>query len=521
MRKANAVGRLVAHLFVLFLVAALAQEAAAMSIREAGRLLGKAQRNYFSGKTDQANEQLKQVEAAIAEAKAGGNLIEKRAAGLLEGRVKSLRKRINNKLGISETETADKPSTKTEEPKKTDAKAGSEKLPGGVSHRLKKVNSSLDRAEQRLKTATDSNMKNRIESAEYSLKGIKNTMAEIDKQYAGKYSPDHPDVAAARKRIDAFEKAIAEKSTVLKKNEAAASAAAEKAEAESAKWIAKLKPYVTSRYQAGYDAEKYFIPGYTADMEDMAKRIKIYSAARADFDAYKKAGLGDAANEELQLIVKELEHNLKTHVTNCAEMAAFNLKEAEKKIDYLTKRAEGESKKIGTGELPLPVSKSVLQEPRALIDRAKGILGADDKGVVEVEKKYAAMIAQNAKLNEARVSETRMIADKFKGKETDALKKKAQEIVRKKYPDAKILRTTVVSREWKEENVIEWTDTTHSALRHRITHSVSAQVAAKRGGDTKIYTVHVAKNRKADGSWTGLYGHIMFEDPILEENVNK
>jgi hypothetical protein len=114
-----------------------------------------------------------------------------------------------------------------------------------------------------------------------------------------------------------------------------------------------------------------------------------------------------------------------------------------------------------------------------------------------------------------------MIADKFKGKEIEDLKKKANEIVAKKFEGAKILRTTIISPDWKEESVIEWTDTTMSALRFRTTRSVTAQVGAKVGNDCNIYTCDINKDRRADGTFGELNGHIMFTDPILEENISK
>ena len=62
-----------------------------------------------------------------------------------------------------------------------------------------------------------------------------------------------------------------------------------------------------------------------------------------------------------------------------------------------------------------------------------------------------------------------------------------------------------------------WSD----SIRRRVTRSVSAQVAAKQGGVVQLYTVHVAKDKKSDGSWGALHGHIMFTDPMLEQHVGK
>ena len=114
-----------------------------------------------------------------------------------------------------------------------------------------------------------------------------------------------------------------------------------------------------------------------------------------------------------------------------------------------------------------------------------------------------------------------MIPDAFKGQELDMLKTTAAEFLRKEHPDAKVLRTTIISKDWSEERQWEYTDTSKTAIRYRITQSVTAQIAGKRGNDVFLYTIHIAKDQRSDGSWGALYGHVMFTDPMLGENVKK
>jgi len=75
---------------------------------------------------------------------------------------------------------------------------------------------------------------------------------------------------------------------------------------------------------------------------------------------------------------------------------------------------------------------------------------------------------------------------------------------------------------WKEESVVEWTDTTRTALRYRNTRSMTAHTAAK-APDGKVYlhAVHLACDRQSDGSWGPLYGHIMWSDWMAEKNVEE
>jgi hypothetical protein len=48
---------------------------------------------------------------------------------------------------------------------------------------------------------------------------------------------------------------------------------------------------------------------------------------------------------------------------------------------------------------------------------------------------------------------------------------------------------------------------------------VTAQVGAIKGAEAFLFTVDVSQDRKADGTWGELYGHVMFKDPILEKNI--
>jgi hypothetical protein len=90
----------------------------------------------------------------------------------------------------------------------------------------------------------------------------------------------------------------------------------------------------------------------------------------------------------------------------------------------------------------------------------------------------------------------------------------------KKHPGAQILRVTIPSTTWGAESVIESTDTTNTALQHRYTMDLTAEVCAKVDGQVNLYTLNLNKN-KIGGRWGPLQGHIMFTDAMLEKNVNR
>ena len=146
--------------------------------------------------------------------------------------------------------------------------------------------------------------------------------------------------------------------------------------------------------------------------------------------------------------------------------------------------------------------------------------GGVSKGRISFKEKIAQIEQTDKKNRITRAERTFMEPDRYKGSDAGELRKKVNDIVKEK--SSSILRITLRATDCKEEEVLEWTDTTKTTARYRITKSMTAQAAAK-GDDDKVYlhSVHLASDRKSDGSWGPLYGHIMWSDWMVEENVNK
>ncbi|MFH0878223.1 MAG: hypothetical protein V2A34_00780, partial [Lentisphaerota bacterium] len=170
---------------------------------------------------------------------------------------------------------------------------------------------------------------------------------------------------------------------------------------------------------------------------------------------------------------------------------------------------------------PLFLQKDQIDRLRQRIGLAEALarpgeprIGALKATLADIEKKDAALRA-------TRMAQTRMGAESYRGGDAAELKAKAESIVLAKASGVKILRTTLISSDWKEESVLEYTDTTQTAVRYRTTRSLTAQVAARGDGKVLLYTINLGKDRQADGAWGAVYGHVMYTDPMLEENVAK
>lgn len=481
-----------AALFVLGWIFFIAGGAPADDAGTADRLIRDAQKLFFNGKTAEADEMLKQAETLLKTALEATDPASVSKAKAAAGKAAKLRRDIDRKLGRG----TGSPQA-IEEKTAGGAPQAGPAMSSFVASRLKGVAGSIDSAKRWLDSGN-------VRSARNTLNRAADQMKEIEERYAGKFPPDHPDVVAVKENLETLERAVA--------------AQAAKASEE---WAGRLKPYAAGAGQPGHDPNRYFIGGFTEEEAEMNRRAALYPEVRNLMAKYREKGPGEDASDTLKEIVRQLEYQLSSFADSLRSAGETYLREARTQIDFLHRRAEEESVKIGKGTPPLPLSQDAVGRSKQLLDRAARILGDDAPEIVESRAKYERILEMDGKIRTARLSETRMLPDRFSGKEAGEIRDKAEAVLKEKKPGIRILRTTLIHPDWTEESVTEWTDTTHSALRHRTTRFLSAQAAGKLGNETKIYTIYVAKDRRTDGSWSPLYGHVMYEDPILEENVNK
>jgi hypothetical protein len=287
----------------------------------------------------------------------------------------------------------------------------------------------------------------------------------------------------------------------------------------SEEWIGKLEPFVTSM------GGKRLIASYTSDVQEMQRQRQIYDEASALFKQYLQVEFPQGKSHSLQTIEDKLADELAKFPDVMKRSIGGQVENAESKLDqetaFLNSRQEWRN---DAAQLPYALSAGRIEDARALVARAAGLLPADAPELARLNAKMAKLGQMNDERIKVRAQRTRMIPDRFGGDGKEDIKNKAAALVQAKFPAIRILRSTVISEEWKEESVREWTDTTKTAVRDRTTRSVTAQVAGKKGnGEVRLYTLHVAKDRRSDGSWSKLYGNLHSDlgDLMLEENVNK
>ncbi len=509
-------------IFVLFLIGfillssvpAPAQDANTLA-KDAGKELRLSQSMMFNRKLEKAQSHLNAAAELIEKLKSADPAHKQLKS--LEWKYAKQKKDLDKRLPKSKSAKTDKAT----QAKKTSASGKADKLPGGVTFRLKKVDKILQNGDRVLAKKTVASEDGKVEELEYIITQANDMMAEIQKSYGDQIPPAHPDIKAREDRIAMLKNKVNEFKGKVADKKVKAAEEKKQREADSQKWLARIKPFITGQTQPGYDKTKYLIASGTADVGELKKRKKIYDEAAALFAEYKKAEFPVGKTDELERAEKDLAYALSSFSEGYASSVGNFFKNAEENLEQATKWLTKEEAKDDGKRQPLLLQKDIIPNIKKMIATAAASTSEDDPRVSALNKKLAEIEKIDNKLHQLRTERTFMKPDKFKGKERRKIKTKAAEFLKKEHPGVKVLRTTVISNDWKEERVLEHTDTTKTAVRYRITRSVTAQIAGKRGGDVFLYTIDVSKDKRTDRSWGGLYGHVMFIDPMLEKNVKK
>lgn len=284
-------------------------------------------------------------------------------------------------------------------------------------------------------------------------------------------------------------------------------------------WVERLRPYV----DVGAGSPKYLIDGVTLSESDIQERTTLLAEAQALWPEYEKAEFPHGKTAELLSLEETMKQRLRDMPEVLRRSRALLSADMEKEFDrilaWLNQDTGWQSDPTKKPNLVMERDVTPLQQA---IDRYAGTVGPDDAKLSTLKQKLGQIKEQDQKNRAVRAERTYMNADRSQGEGIDELHRKAEDIVKEKSASGKALRITLPAENWQEESVLEWTDTTRTELRYRITRFMTAQ-AATEGADGKVYLhgVHLANDRNSDGSWGPLYGHIMWSDWMAEANVNK
>jgi hypothetical protein len=306
---------------------------------------------------------------------------------------------------------------------------------------------------------------------------------------------------------------------------AEAQAAGAAREEQSREWIPRFQAYMASPGIEGHNPDLLvFVPG-TSEPEKFGEAYARYEAFKMFLEEYKNtefpAGrtdkLIDLADVKAPDHIRYFEEGFADRIESVAGYAETEIDDA---MEYL---AKDNGWKSDNTVKPYLLDHKRMSAIQGAVKNVNAALPADDTVRKRVQEKFDALAAKDKENREIRKQRTFMKPDRYKGKDMAELKTKAESLVKNDAREGGTpLRTTIISEDWNEQTVEEWTDTSKTAWRRRTTRSITAQVAARTGEGVRCITVALARDKQSDGSWGPLYGNLhQYSEPMLEANVNK
>lgn len=500
---------MVSLVLLLSPVITVADQAMDSLAKQTGKQLRNVERMMHSGKNQEALTLLQESALAIEQIKTSDPSNKKLRS--LEQQYTRAKKSLDRKLGAS-AKTAPSPST-------SEGAGLSERERKDLTRRLKQINLELQRAEERIADERYSDAKSRLAKVTELFK-------ITDRKYAQELLQAEAEYVDAVKRNAAVIASVEVAATATAKAREDAKIAKANAEANNKaltdKWLGKFSPYIAGSYfPAGHKPEKLLLFPGTSEPEKFAAMDSVYEELKGVYQQFLQSPAAGVTTWPLTQAATDVRIALENYESSMKSGKESIRRDAESQIDQALTYLNNNSRwKEDSAEMPPIVDSKRMAMIQSMVNEAAKGFSAGAPELVSLKKKEGQLIAQDQEYRKIREERRRMRPEVYAGKDLKSIRHTAEKVTEKAVKGAKVLRITVYKDAWKEERVLEYTDTTKTATRYRITQMINAQVATKQGGKVLLHTLHIAKDKQGSG-WGQLYGHIMHSEPMLEKNVKK
>lgn len=141
----------------------------------------------------------------------------------------------------------------------------------------------------------------------------------------------------------------------------------------------------------------------------------------------------------------------------------------------------------------------------------------DKESYEDLENVYEELKKNNSERARKALSRRQIKPDKYIKDDSNQIKKQAKTTVLKAHPSAIVKRIHILDQEWKE-TIQQNEKTSPSGFVKR--REILAQLAAELNNRSRLFTIYLHQEKKNDGSWKQIKGHILFSDPIKKKNIN-
>jgi len=491
--------------------------------------LRKAQNNMFSGKNEEAYTMIEEIWKDIETIqKADPNY---RNLTSLEQKYRRLKQNLDKKLGkvtqkpktprpITRTSSRTMRSPPTSSKPVNNQRSDEDKLPSGVTKRLRDIEPPLSHAEHIL-SSNQEEISTKLENARYQLQSATEIFSSLSRMYSNHIN--HPDVKAIQERITN----ISEKLDILSQQVQAETEQAEKEKKKTEKlsqeYVEKIRPYLLGGGVREKQLNLSQMRGKAVliHQKELIKEIKQVSQSLKlnNLPGTKTYDMEEAEKKLIQ-IIKDGEEAYHLSIKNIITEAITPI---EQKLDLFAKdNAWHQDQTLRPNWLYQQEKNSIANKMKQVYELVPDIIAKNNQDLNYLENKLRQLEKENQERLDILPKRTFMVPEKYQGENIKALKTKAGELVKEKEPTAKILRVHLIRSDWRIEDVEEFTDTSRTKIRQRITHNLPAQVAAQIGDKVILYNAHIAKNKLSDGSFSNLYGNLEdYPHIIAKENLPK
>jgi hypothetical protein len=284
-------------------------------------------------------------------------------------------------------------------------------------------------------------------------------------------------------------------------------------------WVDLLAPYV----DVGMNSDRYLIAAPTMNTAQIARQQELYEDAKAVFALYRKAEFPLGKSWRLQTLEEAMARTLEEFPAAMAESQAMLSGDVGTRLDQVLQHMERDvAWKQDETTKPHVVMERDLEPLREAVERYAGTVDAGDATLAELRGKLAAIEERNAEYRAVRAQRTFQTAEGYTGADLESLRELADKTAVEAHPGAEVALVTVRSTDWVVEDVVEWTDTSRTALRRRITRSVRAEVGlTDADGKAWLQEVYLGQDRLPDGGWGPLKAHTTWADAMAPANLGK
>ena len=485
-----------------------------------------AQNSMFSGKNEEAMAMIEEVWTDIEKLR----IIDPNYRNLksLEQKYIRLQKNLNKKLGKTQPSVT-RPVTKPSAPSRTRSPSvqsspvktqviDKNKIPSGVTKRLRDMERPFSQVERYLGSDRSDNS-SKVKNATYQLQAASEIMSEIERMYSDHMN--HPEVKRAQDKLGELSAKVSNLTEQVQAIQEKADQEKEIVEKQSKEWVEKITPYLLNGGVREKQLELSRMRGNDNLLHQKRLLVEVKQIDNElqsqDWSAGKTWEMEQAEMKLLKMIT-DGEEAYNQSIKSTINEALSPIKE---KLDWFSNDNEWRQDKSQRPNWLYEREKDNITEKMSQVyELIPEIISQSNTDLTNLNNMLEQLEKQNQERLDIIPSRTFMVPEKYHGENVEILKIKAGDLVKEKEPNAQILKVHLIREDWRVEDVIEHTDTSRTAIQHRITYHLPAQVAAQIGDIIHLYNAHIAKNQLPTGTFGSLYGNLEeYPQTMSKENL--